>query len=839
METESIPIAASIMGRSLRWNRNFIIDEPLIGIFADHESTAGDGFEREHAIETQARKPDSAEFILKDEMPLERIILEENRGKLGPLEKTAINVLNDNAAHRTFLQNTALGYGRITAYWLPIGHYRVSTLKYSVAYELLSYHTNGPFEYHQTPRQASQLQAKPYVLLDSLPKSYTSALKQYHLKVHSKTIQYASNDNIAEFSAQPSTTVHAVSSSAPVPYAINLAAGNQKIKLKEDTNFRFQSRGYATNHNPLLAQSFFPYQLPTTHIFNLPELTIENHRTDFLMKNVPLHMSFQAAYTNPMHLRRTGYRANGFNPSPGTVFLTTHLPRAGRNHAYESSSFNVSIKNYKVQKVNKNYLPQDKHDQSHRVVKATQYDSWLQGREAKSFWQHFFGQDRISVFDCERREAESGSKQEHNKPANDHRSRRVYEEPATLGRKRTDIVRELPKKYSPGKDEKYQKSDNEGKAAYSSPVKQYVDKTENKEKAAKEDSTIKEEVAQKQITPKTLDTLIFSPKEKEIEKARSLNAIIDQAQSSFDAETVQGIESFLEHAKNLGYKNVAFFAYNEATGEKYGHRANKVISTPSINKLALAFAVMYYLQEGLLDASKPIAIKKRLVLEREIGNYKVFGDEKKSISYQELIKLVVEESVNSASNHLLELLGGEGGYEKGIERFNHAMKQFGFSTIEINSLYLRGHAYHKNHASMEHLAKFKHFMMNGNTLKEEYFQQLKNHLQNECWTSAYRKGKALKEYDAVMKPTVTEKGMGFVGHAGGIYFSVMLDDSDKKLYSEPADKKDMHNKMEPAGIATVNAFPMLFATLGPLMAKNKHRAVNENAALSVAVQYAA
>lgn len=317
----------------------------------------------------------------------------------------------------------------------------------------------------------------------------------------------------------------------------------------------------------------------------------------------------------------------------------------------------------------------------------------------------------------------------------------------------------------------------------------------------------------------TLDTVEISQKNEFTE-----NEIKSLEKTDFDIETINGLESLIQDFKKLGYEKVSIYIHNTEGNHQFAHNEKEVVPTPSINKIPLAWVLEYAAQEGLIDTTKPITIEEDLVLKREENGYDgIFKNYGSKIGYDTLFNLMLEGSVNSATNHLLKLLGGEEGYQKGMEIFGDIMKKFGFETIEINSLYQRGHDYHSNQASMEDLSKFMHFMTNGRVLKEERLKNISGHLKNEKWSEGYTKVGVLKNYDVWIKPTVTEKGYGMLVYAEGIFISLMLNDPKEAIYTSPDEKAGLNNKSNQLGQDTINAIPQLFAILTPYLDSNKFK----------------
>ena len=264
-------------------------------------------------------------------------------------------------------------------------------------------------------------------------------------------------------------------------------------------------------------------------------------------------------------------------------------------------------------------------------------------------------------------------------------------------------------------------------------------------------------------------------------------------ETDFTHQFKDGMSSLLKQFEQL-YDGVGMIIRYNKTGEQFAYSNGKSSDNkkpkpaPSIDKLGIIIAAQYYIQHGLLDPKKPIDFNpisdKDIILEREVSDYPIFNGTKKTFYYNEDLRpLVIRDSVNTATNLVLKFIG-EGDIYRGIRRVNHTLEILGIKGVKIEVPYNRIFEYEKNTATEAGAEELARFVLQGEKLKPEYLNPIKEDMENERWMKVFRD--MLPGVKSGTKVTIYKRGIGFVAYLDDYSIAFLANDANEQLFSDKA-----------------------------------------------------
>ncbi len=285
---------------------------------------------------------------------------------------------------------------------------------------------------------------------------------------------------------------------------------------------------------------------------------------------------------------------------------------------------------------------------------------------------------------------------------------------------------------------------------------------------------------------------------------------------SFEKEIAEALEhSAYEHKLETGAKNLGFAVYDMETKRHFGHYANMLLPTPSINKVALAATIAYYVQHGKLDWGQELTIQKDLIIKND-GSYNI--KEGRKVKLGEMVDLMLRRSVDTYFNHILFALG-DGDVYAGIEKNNKFMDDLGFQSIKIGDIHTENSNYNSSVSHADNLIGLMYFLMKGNVLEQRNSSMIIGAMEKEEWSPFFK---------GPRKITSKLDGMGILGVIEGRYivFSEVDDFNGRKLaehaYNEHGNR--ITNRATPLGVSVINSIARNINSLYAILSKDMNHA---------------
>ncbi|MBI2657108.1 serine hydrolase [Candidatus Woesearchaeota archaeon] len=298
---------------------------------------------------------------------------------------------------------------------------------------------------------------------------------------------------------------------------------------------------------------------------------------------------------------------------------------------------------------------------------------------------------------------------------------------------------------------------------------------------------------QKFLEPKTVDSVVAP--------AAKTEAVFSQ---QFKAE----LDSIVNEATQLGYGSVSMSIRKNSTNEYFGIDDKTRKPGPSANKVAIAFAAAYLAQNGLLNLENHVEIDKECTLERELERYSMFK-ERKLFSYDELRRLMLRESVNTAANLMLKFIG-KGNVQEGERAVERVMEAVGLGDIKIAHYNVDGE-YLKGVTTTENAERLQGYILQGKHLTSQYMAPIKEDLENERHLDF---GRSILGAKAGTKITMFKTGAGLAFHFDDYSGAVLFNDSKQPLWTDEARDAMSLRKFElPMFSGTRKLFDKIFGTL--------------------------
>lgn len=258
------------------------------------------------------------------------------------------------------------------------------------------------------------------------------------------------------------------------------------------------------------------------------------------------------------------------------------------------------------------------------------------------------------------------------------------------------------------------------------------------------------------------------------QNSKSIDSVVTSTadnEAIFTPERKNKLELLLNDARQI-YRSVVMSVENYKTGEHYDSDGEKEEPLPCMNKVPLAFVVRYLAQQGKLDLNKKIKFNEKLSLKWERDKHPNDFYESALLSYERLEELMITRSSNTAYNHILQLIAGEGkDARESFPIINDELSSIGLYSTKIRSLHLRNEPYHLNVSSPNDMVKVTRHILTQKYLNSNNSIVLENHMSNEDPCEEFRKT-YLKNIPSGTKVTLFEDGAGFVVFAGDFIFCI-------------------------------------------------------------------
>ena len=191
-----------------------------------------------------------------------------------------------------------------------------------------------------------------------------------------------------------------------------------------------------------------------------------------------------------------------------------------------------------------------------------------------------------------------------------------------------------------------------------------------------------------------------------------------------------------------------------------------------------------------------------------LERYSMFK-ERKLFSYDELRRLMLRESVNTAANLMLKFIG-KGNVQEGERAVERVMEAIGLGDIKI-AHYNVDEEYLKGVTTTENAERLQGYILQGKYLTPQYLRAIKEDLENERHLDF---GRSILGGKAGTKITMFKTGAGFAFHFDDYSGAVLFNDSKQPLWTDEARDAVSVRKFElPMFNSTRKLFDKIFGTL--------------------------
>lgn len=281
----------------------------------------------------------------------------------------------------------------------------------------------------------------------------------------------------------------------------------------------------------------------------------------------------------------------------------------------------------------------------------------------------------------------------------------------------------------------------------------------------------------------------------------------------FEKDVFDALESFsYQHRLETCARDFSVVVYHTKTGRYYNSNGNLLMPTPSINKLALAATVAYYVQHEKLDWDQYVTIQKELIIQ----NDRLYFKEGQKIKLWDMVDLMLRRSVDTIFDHVVSALG-YGDIDVGLQRNNKFMEDLGFSSIKINDIHKEGSNYNSNVADGDTLMRLMHFIKEGGVLNPEYSERIIGSMEREEWSPFFRGRKVAR------KVTSKPDGMAILGSMDEYIFFVGKDNFRGESLSEWAYDSQGNryiNQVTKRGVVEINSLDRHMKSFDKIFRRN-------------------